>query len=174
MLRKVLDRRLGPVHQKGNTRELQSVLWNLGTGLKKKTFQFLGLHVHAKADAGNWKFGSSSRHSDRGRRRRLQKRCARRCIAADAHDASSNIRAAAVMRDVVPVTSADDALPHGTELASCRCCGGPSAMQHIGCDHACSSQARTTRRLRRRLQRHRKRAAISQFPVSGFPVSRLP
>ena len=112
--------------------------------------------------------------SDRGRRRRLQKRCARRCIAADAHDASSNIRAAAVMRDVVPVTSADDALPHGTELASCRCCGGPSAMQHIGCDHACSSQARTTRRLRRSLQRHRKPAAISQFPVSGFPVSRLP
>ena len=26
-----MDRRLGPVHQKGNTRELQSVLWNLGT-----------------------------------------------------------------------------------------------------------------------------------------------
>ena len=22
--------------------------------------------------------------------------------------------------------------------------GGPSAMQHIGCDHACSEQARTT------------------------------
>ena len=31
-------------------------------GLKLKTFQFLGLHVHAKADAGNWKFGSSPRH----------------------------------------------------------------------------------------------------------------
>ena len=31
-------------------------------GLKSKTFQFLGLHVHAKADAGNWKFGSSPRH----------------------------------------------------------------------------------------------------------------
>ena len=31
-------------------------------GLKRKTFQFLGLHVHAKADAGNWKFGSSPRH----------------------------------------------------------------------------------------------------------------
>ena len=98
-----------------------------------------------KADPGNPEIRKARRdHSNRGRRRHLQRRCARRRIAADAHDAPCNSRAAAVMRDVIPVTGADDAPPHVTALASSRCCGGPSAMQHIGCDHACSEQARTT------------------------------
>ena len=102
-----------------------------------------------KADPGNPEIRKARRdHSNRGRRRHLQRRCARRRIAADAHDAPCNSRAAAVMRDVIPVTGtgtgADNAPPHVTALASSRCCGGPSAMQHIGCDHACSEQARTT------------------------------
>ena len=42
MLRKVLDRRLGPVHQKGNTRELQSVLWNLGTWPESENVSIFG------------------------------------------------------------------------------------------------------------------------------------
>ena len=64
--------------------------------------------------------------------------------------------------------------PHVTALASSRCCGGPSAMQHIGCDHACSEEARTTPQTSPlALVGPQIRTAISEFPVSEFPLSRF-
>ena len=121
------------------------MFWNLGTWKLKNVSIFGTSRIHRlsrKADPGNPEIRKARRdHSNRGRRRHLQRRCARRRIAADA---PCNSRAAAVMRDVIPVTGADDAPPHVTALARSRCCGGPSAMQHIGCDHACSEEARTT------------------------------
>ena len=117
--------------------------------MKVKNVSFLGTsrirRLSRKADPGNPEIRKARRdHSNRRRRRRFERLCARCRIAAGTYDASCNTRAAAVLRDEVPVTGGDDAPSHGTALASCRCCGGPSAMQHIGCDHACSAQARTS------------------------------
>ena len=97
---------------------------NLETQKRFDFWDFTNPQTVAKADPGNPEIRKARRdHSNRGRRRHLQRRCARRRIAADAHDAPCNSRAAAVMRDVIPVTGADDAPPHVTALARSRCCG---------------------------------------------------
>ena len=122
------------------------MFWNFGNPNQKR-FDFWDFTSTLKSEDGILEGGNSEARRDdsnRCRRRRLERLCARCRIAAGTHDASCNTRAAAVMRDEVPVTGGDDAPSHGTALASCRCCGGPSAMQHIGCDHACSAQARTS------------------------------
>ena len=157
------------------------MFWNLGTWQLKNVSIFGTSRIHRlsrKADPGNPEIRKARRdHSNRGRRRHLQRRCARRRIAADAHDAPCNSRAAAVMRDEVPVTGGDDAPPHGTALANCRCCGGPSAMQHIGCDHACSSQAQKTPQtspLALVAPQSSRDQPISSFRISGLTMSPPP
>ena len=118
---------------------------------KIKNVSFLGTsrirRLSRKADPGNPEI-RKARRPPRPQQSppspAFERLCARCRIAAGTYDASCNTRAAAVLRDEVPVTGGDDAPSHGTALASCRCCGGPSAMQHIGCDHACSAQARTS------------------------------
>ena len=154
------------------------MFWNFGN---PKTFRFLGLHVHAQVSEDGILEGGNSEarrdDSNRCRRRRLERLCARCRIAAGTHDASCNTRAAAVMRDEVPVTGGDDAPPHGTALANCRCCGGPSAMQHIGCDHACSSQAQKipqTSPLALVAPQSSRDQPISSFRISGLTMSPPP
>ena len=130
-----------------------------------------------KADPGNPEIRKARRdHSNRGRRRHLQRRCARRRIAADAHDAPCNSRAAAVMRDVIPVTGTGaDVLRRRTSprwqgldaaAARARCSTLVAIMRAL-------NKLERPRRRRRWPEWDRNRTAISEFPVSEFPLSRF-